>query len=83
MSSSEEADRLMQPLFDRLRTIMADSTERFHDIIRPGVICGHCGEQMRGAASIGDVPVCHPSWDGPDCYRLVTVYGEALGSRRS
>lgn len=81
MSSSPEADRLMQPLFDKLATGLRDSTERMRDIIEPGVICGHCGKQMRGSASIDGVPVCHPSWDGLDCYRLVTVYGETLGGR--
>lgn len=41
-------------------------------------ICGHCGEQMRGSASItdasGTVWLCHPD-EGRDCYHLVTVWG--------
>lgn len=41
-------------------------------------MCGHCGEQMRGHASISDANgvawLCHPD-EGQDCYHLVTVWG--------
>lgn len=49
--------------------------------------CAHCGRGLRGFAVLADgSPVCHtgtvPPQDEPqDCYRLVTVYGESLGSR--
>ena len=51
------------------------------------VTCRHCGRKIRdwegGWAAINGNPVCHPnSSDRPDCYRLVTVYGEELGSRQ-
>lgn len=45
--------------------------------------CGHCGTTpIHGFAAIHGVPVCHattPSY--LDCYRLVVVHGERLGSR--
>ena len=45
--------------------------------------CAHCGQPLAGAATVQGQRVCHPSDpDRPDCYRLVTVYGETLGSRR-
>ncbi len=48
--------------------------------------CGHCGNPRNGLGRVGGVRVCHtgtlPPTDDPiDCYRLVTVYGEPLGSR--
>lgn len=47
--------------------------------------CAHCGRPIdadSGYASIDMRPVCHPDKpDRPDCYRLVTAYGEHLGSR--
>jgi hypothetical protein len=52
------------------------------DILRPGVKCAHCGFQMRGSAAVADKPVCHTGPPYPDCYRLITVYHEPLGSRR-
>lgn len=53
----------------------------------PQRTCTHCGRDLgdneSGWASIRSHPVCHPNVpDRPDCYRLVTVYGEDLGSRR-
>lgn len=36
--------------------------------------CAHCGAPQRGHATVGVQRLCHPD-DGPDCYRLVTVYG--------
>jgi hypothetical protein len=48
--------------------------------------CAHCGNQVRGYAITQGQRVCHtgtvPAQSEPlDCYRLVTVYGEELGSR--
>lgn len=52
-------------------------------------ICAHCGSPTMTAASINGADVCHANWmpgvplaDQDDCYRLITVYGETLGSRR-
>jgi hypothetical protein len=63
---------------------LANAIDQFGDgnILRPGVICAHCGIQTRGMASIDGQPVCHTDPPFPDCYRLVTVYHEKLGSRR-
>ena len=40
--------------------------------------CVHCGRDGVGSRERGygysDGPLCHPNDDGPDCYRLVTVY---------
>lgn len=58
---------------DMFRGIPAPSNRR----------CDHCGQPARGEARINDAVVCHPSPPFPDCYRLVTVYGERLGSRRA
>lgn len=48
-------------------------------------ICDHCGKPQRGSAGMSrggeDYVLCHPD-DGLDCYHLVTVYGEPIGSRR-
>ncbi|WP_433568039.1 hypothetical protein ACQP1O_43115 (plasmid) [Nocardia sp. CA-151230] len=53
--------------------------------------CDHCGRTAGdfegGASSMsrgGDSwRFCHPNvHDRPDCYRLVTVYGEEIGSRK-
>ncbi len=46
-------------------------------ILHPGTTCGHCRSQQVGSAAKDGTPLCHPD-DGPDCYRLVTVYGHAL-----
>jgi hypothetical protein len=48
--------------------------------------CAHCGKTATGHATINGRHVCHtstqpPTLDPIDCYRLVTVYGETLGSR--
>lgn len=56
----------------------------------PGLpLCAHCGVVVRGAygSTAGGAVVCHTGVVPPerapyDCYRLVTVYGEKLGSRR-
>lgn len=50
-------------------------------------LCQHCGRLAGnfggGWAAVGEDRVCHPNVAGrPDCYRLITVYGEVLGSRR-
>lgn len=49
------------------------------------VICAHCGNEQQGYASVhkGGVnyPLCHPD-EGLDCYHLVTVYHEPIGSRK-
>lgn len=47
--------------------------------------CGrNCGDHAGGMASVDGQPVCHPNFsDRPDCYHLVTVYHEVLGSRRA
>jgi hypothetical protein len=47
--------------------------------------CAHCGRLLpRFEAAIGDAQVCHPNDPNlPDCYHLITVYHEELGSRRS
>jgi hypothetical protein len=48
----------------------------------PSRRCDHCGQPVRNAASVGGrTKVCHTGGPYPDCYRLVTVYGEPLGSR--
>lgn len=36
-------------------------------------VCAHCQGAMRGFSSVNDDWLCHPD-EGPDCYRLVTVY---------
>lgn len=46
--------------------------------------CAHCGRQTGdydgGRATVNGLPVCHPNTpDRPDCYRLITVYGQTLG----
>ena len=47
--------------------------------------CAHCGRQFSIGGSIYrdgvTYPLCHVS--GQDCYHLVTVYGEEIGSRMS
>jgi hypothetical protein len=50
--------------------------------------CAHCGQSGAVRASVNDARVCHTDWKPglplvaqDDCYRLVTVYGEPLGSR--
>lgn len=47
--------------------------------------CVHCGRKLTpqaGYANVAGGAVCHPRIpDGPDCYRLITVYGEEIGSR--
>lgn len=58
---------------DMFRGIPAPSSRR----------CDHCGQPARGEARIDDAIVCHTDPPFPDCYRLVTVYGERLGSRRA
>lgn len=51
--------------------------------------CGHCGRpcgDLAGGYAVvpGNVRVCHPNEpDRPDCYRLITVYGEVVGVRLS
>jgi len=46
-------------------------------------VCGHCGQPLNGAATVPDATgdnyiwLCHAS-AGPDCYRLVTVYGHPM-----
>lgn len=42
--------------------------------------CAHCGRIGHVFAHIGDSAICH-SDEAPDCYRLVTIYREPLGSR--
>ncbi|MGP3708506.1 hypothetical protein [Gordonia paraffinivorans] len=44
--------------------------------------CAHCGtySDLLGGYAQG-VRLCHPD-DGLDCYRLVTVYDEPIGSRK-
>lgn len=48
--------------------------------------CAHCGKQFRIGGSLyrdgSTYPLCHPN-EGLDCYHLVTVYGEEIGSRMS
>lgn len=46
-----------------------------------GKTCAHCGQQQRGSATIKDLPVCNTGGPFPDCYELVTTYGEHLGVR--
>jgi hypothetical protein len=50
-------------------------------------LCEHCGRLAGnyggGWAAVGEARVCHPNVAGrPDCYRLITVYGEPVGARR-
>jgi hypothetical protein len=51
--------------------------------VQPCAHCGRiCGDSAGGYGSILGEQVCHPNKsDRPDCNRLVTVYGETLGSR--
>lgn len=52
--------------------------------IHEDVICAHCGRPQRGSANINGTPVCHTDERAyADCFRLVTVYGERLGSRQA
>ena len=49
-------------------------------------LCGHCGRPRTGYGSVGGIALCHtgtlpPQGEPLDCYRLVTVYREPLGSR--
>lgn len=72
----------------------ADAVDAAHDCAgagAPGIpVCAHCWRPLTGSTGVledGSV-VCHtgtvPGDEGPpDCYRLVTVYGETLGSRRA
>jgi hypothetical protein len=53
-----------------------------NDVLRAGVKCAHCGMQIRGFATVNGQKVCHTDPPWPDCYRLITVYHESLGSRR-
>lgn len=53
---------------------------------RDPICCAHCGRMIDAAAGHAkvspDTYVCHPRIpDGPDCYKLLTVYGEELGDR--
>lgn len=48
--------------------------------------CDHCGEDQDGYSSLTrgskTYYFCHPDDPNkPDCYRLVTVYGEPIGKR--
>lgn len=47
--------------------------------------CAHCGKRFEVGGSLFrdgvDYSLCHPD-EGLDCYRLVTVYGEEIGSRK-
>ena len=47
----------------------------------PTAECAHCGNPARGYATVHGKRVCHHN-DYPDCYRLITVYGEEIGSRK-
>jgi hypothetical protein len=46
--------------------------------------CGRCGrgDDERVMGQLNRVPLCHANLDGtksdPDCYHLVTVYGEPM-----
>lgn len=48
--------------------------------------CAHCGTRFRYGGFLHrdgvTYPLCHPN-EGLDCYRLVTVYDEEIGSRMS
>lgn len=60
--------------------------------------CGRQRQTMAGSSELGltgerqtyrlchpdfaDHPIYEPNGNNPDCYRLVTVYGEILGSRK-
>jgi hypothetical protein len=54
-------------------------------VTAPVLRCGRCGrssdERIMGRGNRG-VPLCHANRDGtksdPDCYHLVTVYGEPM-----
>lgn len=48
--------------------------------------CAHCGKPRNGYGNYLGAKVCHsgtvpPQSDPIDCYRLLTVYGEPIGSR--
>jgi hypothetical protein len=59
--------------------------------MRPPPNCAHCGKTFppgRPSAYVKGAYVCHADWKGgvelsrqDDCYRLVMIYGESLGSR--
>ena len=40
-------------------------------------LCGHCGFERLGLASVNDQYLCHPDY-GMNCYRLVTVYDHPM-----
>lgn len=48
-------------------------------------VCAHCGKRFKVGGSLYtggvDYPLCHPD-EGLDCYHLVTVHGEEIGSRK-
>lgn len=48
---------------------------------KTGRTCEHCGGPQRGYAAINGAEVCHTGGPFPDCYELVTVHGEGLGTR--
>lgn len=60
---------------------------RYANPLRECAHCGQmCGDYNGGCGGVDDpdgnpVSVCHPNEPGrPDCYRLVTVYHQPLGS---
>lgn len=48
--------------------------------------CDHCGRDLKTVSygrTADGMRVCHPMIpDGPDCYRLVTVHNETVGTRK-
>ena len=83
MASREDPKPLADCIAELLPNLTTAQETRL-DILpnRLGTTCAHCGFQMRGSAEVDGQPVCHTGPPYPDCYRLVTVYREALGSRR-
>lgn len=56
----------------------------FESVQKPGT-CDHCGRDLASVSygrTVEGKHLCHPMIpDGPDCYRLVTVYHEPVGKR--
>ena len=51
--------------------------------IMAGMFIGKTGEKFNLChPDFADHPVFEPNGDNPDCYRLVTVYGEEIGTRK-
>lgn len=86
-SSRKEADELRARVAELEQQIRSAADTCSRSPLCVPTLCAHCGrvcgDRIGGHASVEGQPVCHPNFsDRPDCYHLVTVYGEELGKRR-